>query len=108
MSKKLFLPIGADREPYPNPLTERESLLNRLWETRTLLPGARDLDLSELKDMVEWQEKKAEERARKEEEKPKPSPEQVAQARGVITEFLRWRRKRMISQGIIPKTWEWR
>ena len=106
--KKLWLPIGTQSNPYPNPKDRREELLSRLWATRTLLPGARTMELSELESYVDWQEKKMEERARKEEEKPKPSPEEVAQARGYVSEYLRWRRNRMVAQGLVPKTWEWK
>ena len=34
--------------------------MNRLWATRTLLPGARELEIQQLRDYVQMQEQKVE------------------------------------------------
>ena len=39
-----------------NPLTERDHLLNRIYECNYVIPGAEDLELSQLKDLTEYVE----------------------------------------------------
>lgn len=60
---QLWLPLG--RPLYGVPKDEREELLNRLYTLRVLIPGARTMELQELRDLVQWQEERAEVDARK-------------------------------------------
>lgn len=41
--------------PFPNPQTEREELLSILWGLKVLVPGTWLLEVSELRDIVQWQ-----------------------------------------------------
>jgi hypothetical protein len=95
---RLYLPTHQYSRPYPFPKDEREELLNRLHETRTLLPGARTMPLEELRDYVHAQEGK--EREGHYEKKypskhPAPmTPKQYDEARGALREYAEWRRRR--------------
>ena len=93
---RLYLPIGSNHEPYPNPQTRKQELLNRLWRTRTLIPGARNFSEEELRDHVQKQEAKY----KTEIEKSSKIAQRVVsqyehdQVIGAIKEYLEWRRKR--------------
>lgn len=113
MGTKIYLPIrnwlnpGEDREPYPFPQDEREELLNRLWKTRTLLPGSRTMPVEQLRDYVQAQEEK---QGSGHYEKVAPargveplSPDRLAQVRGFLKERAIWQRKRLQAAGLLPR-----
>lgn len=104
MSKRLFLPVGANKEPYPFPQDEREELLNRLWKTRTLMPEARTMELSTLRDYVVAQEEKTRQGhydkiAPAKRTKPNEGKE-YENAVGALNEYIRWRNKRLRTMGL--------
>ena len=97
MGVKVWLPLGHAPRRAPN--TEREQLMQRLYEARYLVPGAEDLELNYLRDLVQA----CEEKKQKQDEVDKikavaaakmlneMSPEQ---RRGALREFLAWRKRR--------------
>ncbi len=91
----LYLPIGSQHKPYLNPQTERENLLNRLWEARTHIPGSSNMDLSQLRDYVQRQEFKQKEEmiVNAKKQHIMMSEYEHAQSVGAIKEYLAWRRK---------------
>lgn len=100
---RLYLPMGPQSTPYPFPQTERESLLNRLWDTRTLLPGSRTMEIQALRDYVQAQEAKIVEGyyGNPNPTLPKPiDPDQHRQAVGVLKEYLAWRRRKERAAGL--------
>ena len=102
---RLYLPVGTQNNPYPNPQTERESLLARLWKTRTLLPGARTMEIQALKDYVEAQECKMTEGyyGNPNPEPPKPvDPDKHRQDIGALKEYLAYRRRKEKAAGLRP------
>lgn len=54
MGKRLWLPVGS--RPHVAPQDERAELENRLWELRRYVPGSRQLELQQLRDLVQWVE----------------------------------------------------
>ena len=107
MGSRLYLPTGPANEPYPFPQGEREELLNRLWRTRTLLPGARDMEIQQLRDYVQAQEQKQSsghyDRVAPAKKTEPLSPERLAQVRGALREYCAWRRRRAQAAGLIPR-----
>jgi len=109
MGSRLFLPVGGRNKPYPFPQTEREELLNRLWETRTLMPEARTIEIAALRDYVQAQEEKTrqghyEKVAPAKRDKPNEGKE-YENAVEALKEFAAWRNKRMrgdVFMGQIP------
>lgn len=102
---RLYLPMGPQSKPYPLPQTQREDLLNRLWETRTLLPGARDMPVEALKDYVEAQECKITEGyyGNPNPKPPKPvDPDKHRQDIGALKEYLAYRRRKEKAAGLRP------
>ncbi len=110
---RLYLPVGAQSNPYPNPQTERESLLARLWKTRTLLPGANITDphspyyveIQVLRDYVQAQECKITEGyyGNPNPEPPKPvDPDKHRQDIGALKEYLAYRRRKEKAAGLRP------
>jgi len=91
---KIWLPTG--RKPFPDPKGERDHLINRLWELKYAVPGAKGMDVKQLKDYVQYAEYRVnedEEAAKKEELEAKDkiskmSPDQIT---GAIKEFLNWK-----------------
>ena len=53
---RIWLPLG--HAPKCAPKTEREQLMQRLYEARYLVPGAEDLELNYLRDLVQACEEK--------------------------------------------------
>jgi hypothetical protein len=49
---ELWLPMRAMVRPVNS---ERDELLNKLIELRVRVPGAEELEISELRDLVQWQ-----------------------------------------------------
>ncbi len=95
---RLWLPTHQYARPHMAPQNEREDLLNRLWATRTLIPGAEQMELPELRDRVQAQEAKQagghyEKRAPVRRKAPMTANE-MANARGALKEYSAWRRKK--------------
>ena len=94
---RLWLPTGS--KPHPFPSGEREELMNRLWTARYLVPGAKTLELSELRDLVQFAEGRNQERLNVEEAKVRAGAEIVSrmpkeQVVGALREYARWRRRK--------------
>ena len=93
----IWLPLG---KPYLSPNDERERLVNRLYATKTLVPGARDpkmISIQQLKDIVEMVEAKNKTRQEADvklaqQKKPYTSSE-LEQIKLGLKEFLAWRRR---------------
>ncbi len=104
---RLYLPTHQFSTPYPNPQNEREELLNRLYETRTLLPGAREMPIEQLRDYVQNQEGK--ERTGHYDKYVTKRTADAVNARkreqeiGALREFAEWRRKKAQEAGEAPK-----
>ena len=94
---RLYLPMGPQSKPYPFPQDARQSLLNRLWETRTLLPGARDMPVEQLRDYVQAQEAKIKQGYYGDPNPAPPKPVDPDKHRhdlGALKEYLAWKRRR--------------
>lgn len=105
MGERLWLPIGNIYKPYLNPQTEREELLNRLWELRVLIPGSQDMPTGQLRDYVQWQERKANDLKAKEAKKlaaQATSQIDPMQRRDALRDYINWRRRK---QGEKPVQW---
>ena len=104
---RIYLPTHKYSGPYPFPKTKKEELLQRLYKTNTLLPGAKDMDIEELKEHVQAQEGKEREGYY---EKKYPSKRQEPlsahereQAKGALREYTAWRRNQKQAEGLIPR-----
>ena len=104
---KFYLPMHQYAGPYPMPQNEREDLLQRMYKTRSLILGAEDLELSELRDLVQAQEGKQREGHY---EKVMPMHKGAVkgtvdyiQAQGALREYAAYRRKKLEAKGLIPK-----
>jgi len=104
---KFYLPTHQYSGPYPFPQNEREDLLQRMYNTRTLILGAEQMELSELRDLVQAQEGKI-----KGDHYEKMIPQHTGaikgtvdyeQAQGALREYAAYRRKKRESAGEIPK-----
>lgn len=106
MGNRLFLPVGANREPYPFPQTRREELLNRLWQTRTLMPEARTMSLEMLEDYVQTQEEKQRQghyqKVTPAKRTEPMSDKEYKQTVGTLREYLSWKRRREKAMGLRP------
>ena len=105
MGSRLWLPMGPQHEPYPNPQTKREELLNRLWKTNTLLPGSKTMELAALETYVQAQECKITEGyyGNPNPEPPKPvDPDKHRQDIGALKEYLAYRRRKEKAAGLRP------
>lgn len=70
------------------------------------------MELSQLRDLVEWQEKKAQDHTAKraaaagrEAEEATKLAAAMPHIRGLLNEFVRWRRRRLVERGLLPKEW---
>ena len=104
---KLYLPTHQYSGPYPMPQNEREDLLQRMYKSRSLIVGAEQMELSELRDLVQAQEGKTKEGYY---EKKMPMHKGAVkgsidyiQAQGALREYAAWRRKKREAAGLIPK-----
>ncbi len=101
---RLFLPVGTNKKPYPFANTEREDLLNRLWETRTLMPEARTMEIAALRDYVQAQEGKQQqghyEKVAPAKRAEPMSDKEYDQAVGALREYAKWKNKRLKSMGL--------
>lgn len=104
---KLLLPTHQYAGPYPFPQNEREDLLQRMYKSRSLIVGAEQMELSELRDLVQAQEGKT-----KEGHYEKKIPQHTGaikgtadyiQAQGALREYTAWRRKKAQAEGLVPK-----
>ncbi len=104
---KLWLPTHQYARPHPSPSSEREDLLNRLWETRTLIVGVEDMPTEELRDRVQAQEgKMAEGHYDKRFPSKRTAPmtgKERRQASGALGEYAKWRKRRRQAAGLAPK-----
>ena len=96
MPPRLWLPMGSKPCPFPN--GERDELMNRLWDAKYLVPGAKMLELSQLRDLVQYAEERNQERLNAEEAKIRAGAEIVSrmpreQVVGALKEYAAWRRK---------------
>lgn len=99
---RIFLPIG--RPPVINPQTEREVLKNKLYELQYLVPDADTLDISHLRDLVQYAEQKvvAEKLARIKagaEIASKMSPKEIQKA---LKDYIQWRKRKRSAAGLDP------
>jgi len=78
---ELWLPIRSQLRPVRE---ERDLLLNRLVELRVLVPGAKDLELSELRDLVQWQEERKADDIKKALWRPAYRPKKLSRQQVVI------------------------
>lgn len=78
--------------PYPNPQTEREVLLVRLWKCGAMIPEHEKIDISWLRDIVAWQEDNVKTA------RPKKFVVDVELAR----EITEWRRKKGLNRQGVP------
>ena len=95
---RIWLPLG---KPKPVPKTERDQLLNQIYEANYLIPGAEDLELAQLRDLVAYIEHKVleEKMARVQAGAAlaaQMSPKQVALA---LKEYLKWRKRQQKKRG---------
>ena len=79
---KLYLP-----NPYPDPQTERESLIGGLYKIGVLIPGSETMEIQQLRDYFDWQMERVDSRPLRKGNVP---PEAV----GAIREYMDWRRKK--------------
>jgi len=79
----VWLPIVKRR--FPNPQSEREELMNRLYELSCMVPDGMEMPIDQLRGIVAWQE----ENAKKTRLKPKPDPAKLIAARKDLKQALR-------------------
>ncbi len=104
---KIYLPTHQYSGPYPMPQNEREDLLQRMYNTRSLIVGAEQMEIEELRDLVQAQEGKEKEGHYK---KVMPMHQgaikgtvEYIQAQGALREYATWRRKKQQAAGLVPK-----
>ena len=104
---KIYLPTHQYSGPYPFPQNEREDLLQRMYNTRSLIVGAEDMEIEELRDLVQAQEgKTAEGYYEKKIPQHRGAVKGTAdyiQAQGALREYANYRRKKQQAAGLIPK-----
>ena len=92
MSPKLYLPIGT--KPFIQPRTEREELVNRLWNARYAVPGAKQMEIEQLRDFVDYAEgRAAEDNAKIALEKTR-TKQDIDNAVAFLKEYQAWRNKK--------------
>ena len=102
---KIYLPIGFKPT---EPKSKREEYMHRIWDARYVLPGAEKMDLTELKDFVDFAEERYQEDLLKETMEILKGKEIVSKmekehVKGALNEFLDWRRRRRVRDGQEPK-----
>ena len=104
---KFYLPTHQYSGPYPMPQNEREDLLQRMYNTRSLILGAEQMEIEELRDLVQAQEGKEKEGYY---QKVMPMHKgavrgsvEYIQAQGALREYAAWRRKKREAEGLAPK-----
>ena len=95
---RLWLPTGSKPFPFAKD-DEKELLINRLWELRYGVPGARQMEVQQLRDYVAFAEKRVtedEDADKKEEAKAKNKMKDMStkQVVGAMKEFLNWKYKK--------------
>ena len=106
MPSKIWLPTG--RKPFPTAKDEKETLINRLWELKYAVPGAKGMEVQQLKDYVQFAEERVaedEEAAKKEEAKARKKMDGMSQDQviGAMKEYLNWRARKRGEKGKYPK-----
>ena len=76
------------RNPFPDPQTEREELLSILWGLKVLVPATWLLEVSELRDIVQWQIEKVRQ------EPAFNKGHMTDEAKGAYREYNTWRNRR--------------
>lgn len=100
---RVWLPTND--APVPFPRTEHDRLRNEIHELGYYLPGAEDMDIGHLRDLVQaYREKKK----IQDEEDVKAGEAAVAlmspeQIKGAVAEYIKWKRKREIAAGLRPR-----
>lgn len=94
---KIWLPTG--RKPFIDPHGEKEELINKLWELRYSVPGAKGMEVQQLKDYVQFAEERFiedEEEVKKDELAAKDKLEKMSSEdiKGAMKEFLNWKYRR--------------
>lgn len=103
--KPTWLPGGYGKRLKTRPRTEKDFLLLELEQLGYFMPGAEDEEASYLRDVVarcrsqKRRQDEADERAGREITDRMPP----AQIRGMVREFVEWRRRREIAEGKRPK-----
>ena len=104
---QIYLPTHKYAGPYPMPQNEREDLLQRMYNTRSLIVGAEQMEVEELRDLVQAQEGKEKEGHY---EKVMPMHKGAVkgtvdyiQAQGALREYATYRRKKRQAAGLEPK-----
>ena len=93
MGTRLWLPVGTPPHPFPN--SERDELMNRLWNARYHVPGADRLEIQQLRDYVAYAEERTrQELARRSRIAQPPNTMDRNQVREALKAYLAWRRKR--------------
>ncbi len=102
---RIWLPTHKYAGPHPMPQNEREDLLQRMYNTRSLIVGAEQMEIEELRDHVQAQEGKASEGYYDKHNRNKApvSDDKRRQAIGSMKEFADWRRKRKMAAGLMAK-----
>lgn len=77
MATQLWLPIRSMLRPVQS---ERDELLNRLIEIRVIIPGAQEMEIQELRDLVQWQEERTAADAKKALWRPANRPKKHSRA----------------------------
>ena len=91
---RMWLPPSVNK-PYDDPQNDRQYFLNKLHEINVFIPGAENMELSELKDYVEeYQGQAIEEAAAKLLAKETRSEPLSESEREVIKEYKRWRKRK--------------
>ena len=97
---QVWLPTGQVHRPHLNPQSEREVLMNKLWDMRYLVPHADKLEVQQLRDIVEACERKNKDRnaqvvrdqAAALERLSKVNYAEVAEG---LKEFFAWKRRKL-------------
>ena len=104
---KLYLPTHKYAGPYPMPQNEREDLLQRMYNTRSLIVGAEQMEIEELRDHVQAQEGKMKsghyEKVMPMHKGAVEGTVDYIQAQGALREYAAWRRKKQQAAGEAPK-----
>ena len=79
---KIWLPLSA--APKHAVRDDREELLQRLRDIQVAIPGAGSMETAQLRDLVQWQEERAREDARKALLRPVNQPKKLSRSEVLI------------------------
>lgn len=99
MGKRIYLPMG--RKPSLAPLTERDALINKLYELQYLVPDAKTLDISHLRDIVQYAEQRAvqDKIARIKAGAEIASKMDPAELKKALNDYIQWRKRKRVASG---------